>query len=42
MVDCMIAAVAQRHGAALLSWDVDMARVAHIIGIDLDQASLLA
>jgi predicted nucleic acid-binding protein len=42
MVDCMIAAVAHRHGAALLSWDVDMARVAQVIDIDLDQASLQA
>jgi predicted nucleic acid-binding protein len=42
MVDCMIAAVAHRHGAALLSWDVDMARVAQVIDIDLDQASLRA
>jgi predicted nucleic acid-binding protein len=42
MVDCMIAAVAHRHGAALLSWDVDMARVAQVIDIDLDQASMQA
>jgi predicted nucleic acid-binding protein len=42
MVDCMIAAVAHRHGAALLSWDVDMARVAQVIDIDMDQASLQA
>lgn len=40
MVDCMIAAVAWRHGAALLSYDVDLARVAHVAGITLDQASL--
>lgn len=42
MVDCMIAAVAYRRGAALLSWDVDMDRVARIISIDLDEASLRA
>lgn len=40
MVDCMIAAVAYRRGAALLSWDIDMHRVAQIIGIELDEASL--
>lgn len=42
MVDCMIAAVAHRSGAALLSWDVDMDRVAQVIGIELDEASLRA
>lgn len=38
MVDCMIAAVAWRRGAALLAMDVDMDRVAQVIGIPLDQA----
>lgn len=42
MIDCMIAAVAHRRGAALLSWDVDMDRVARIISINLDEASLRA
>jgi predicted nucleic acid-binding protein len=42
MVDCMIVAVAYRRGAALLSWDVDMDRVARVIGVDLDEASLRA
>ena len=42
MVDCMIAAVAWRHGAAVLACDVDMARVGQVIGIDLDDASLAA
>ena len=42
MVDCMIAAVAHRRGAALLSWDFDMDRVAHVIGVELDEASLRA
>lgn len=42
MVDCMIAAVAHRRGAALLSWDVDMDRVARVIGLELDEASLRA
>jgi predicted nucleic acid-binding protein len=40
MVDCMIAAVAFRRGLALLAWDVDLIRVAEVIGIDLDEASL--
>jgi predicted nucleic acid-binding protein len=40
MVDCMIAAVAHRRGAALLSWDADLDRVAQVIGIELDEASL--
>lgn len=42
MVDCMIAAVAHRRGAALLAWDMDMDRVAQVIGIELDEASLRA
>ncbi len=40
MIDCMIAAVAWRRRASLLSCDADMARVAHVIGIGLDDASL--
>jgi predicted nucleic acid-binding protein len=39
MVDCMIAAVAWRHGAALLAQDVDLQRLGQIVGIELDQAS---
>lgn len=42
MVDCLIAAVAHRRGAAVLSWDVDMERVARVIGVELDEASLRA
>jgi hypothetical protein len=42
MIDCMIAAVAWRHGAALLCRDADLDRVANVIGIDLDQASTRA
>lgn len=42
MVDCMIAAVAHRRGATLLSWDVDMDRVAQVIGVEMDEASLRA
>lgn len=36
MVDCMIAAVAWRSGASLLTADADLVRVAGVIGIDLD------
>jgi len=42
MLDCMIAAVAWRAGATLLSHDADMDRVARIIEIELDGASLRA
>jgi predicted nucleic acid-binding protein len=42
MVDCMIASVAWRRDATLLSYDADMARVASVIGIDIDDASLRA
>jgi predicted nucleic acid-binding protein len=42
MLDCMIAAVAWRAGAKLLSHDADMDRVARIVEIDLDDASLRA
>ena len=42
MVDCLIAAVAWRHRAALLAYDVDLDRVARVVGIDLDDASLRA
>ena len=40
MVDCMIASVAWRRGAALLTADADLDRVARLIGIDLDDATL--
>ncbi len=36
LLDCMIAAVAWRHGAALLAQDADLRRVAEVMGIDLD------
>ena len=42
MVDCLIAAVAWRHRAALPAYDVDLDRVARVVGIDLDDASLRA
>jgi predicted nucleic acid-binding protein len=40
MVDCMIAAVALRSGASLLAHDADLDRVAGIVGITMDRASL--
>jgi predicted nucleic acid-binding protein len=42
MVDCMIAAVAWRHGASLLALDSDLQRVAQIVGIQVDQADAVA
>jgi predicted nucleic acid-binding protein len=42
LLDCMIAAVAWRRGASLLSHDVDLDRVASVIGLLLDDASLRA
>jgi predicted nucleic acid-binding protein len=42
MVDCMIAAVALRRGATLLSHDADMDRLAEVTGIAVDEASLRA
>ena len=40
MVDCMIAAVAHRRDLTLLTWEADVVRVAEVIGIDVDEASL--
>ena len=42
MVDCMIAAVAWRHGATMLAHDSDIDRVARVVGIECDEASLRA
>jgi predicted nucleic acid-binding protein len=42
MVDCMIAAVAWRLGAALLAHDVDLDRIGQVIGVRVDDASLRA
>src|ERR687895_1950845 len=42
MVDCMIAAVAWRRQATLLAHDLDIGRVAGVIGIEIDPASLRA
>jgi len=40
MVDCMIASVARRNEATLLAHDKDMSRVARVVRIALDDASL--
>ena len=37
MVDCLIASVARRHDATLLAHDADLARIARVVGIDLDE-----
>ena len=42
IVDCMIAAVARRRGATLLASDVSLDRVACVVGIGMDGASLRA
>lgn len=42
LLDCMIASVAWRRGAALLAHDADMDRVAGVIGVAVDPASLRA
>lgn len=39
LLDCLVAAVAWRNGATLLSNDKDMVRIAGVMGIDLDPAS---
>ncbi|WP_268958174.1 PIN domain-containing protein [Occultella glacieicola] len=36
MVDCLIAAVALRTGASLLTCDSDLVRVCGVLGIELD------
>jgi len=38
MLVCMVAAVAHRHGAALLALDADLVRVADVVGLELDRA----
>lgn len=40
MVDCMIAAVAWRERASILTNDADLVRIAQVFGIQLDHASL--
>lgn len=39
LLDCLIAAVAIRHGAALLTADRDLARIATVMDLRLDPAS---
>lgn len=40
LVDCMIAAVALRHGATVLAHDADLARIVEVMPLQLDHASL--
>lgn len=39
LIDCLIAAVAWRNDATLLAYDIDLYRVATIVGIEMDPAS---
>ena len=40
LIDCQIASVARRNRATLLAADADLSRVAGVIGIDLEVASI--
>lgn len=40
LLDCLIAVVAWRRGAAILTWDSDLLRIARVLGVDVDPASL--
>ena len=40
MVDCLVTAVAWRRGATLLAHDPELARLAGVVGVELDRASL--
>ena len=42
LLDCMIAAVCWRRGATLLAHDADLDRLAGVIGLEVDEASLRA
>ncbi len=42
MIDCMITAVAWRHDATILAHDADIDRVARVVGVEIDAASLRA
>ena len=42
LLDCMIAAVAQSEGASVLAHDVDLARIAEVMDLALDPATLTA
>lgn len=39
LLDCMIAAVAMRHGASVLAHDADLARIAEVMELELDGAT---
>ncbi len=39
-VDCMIAAVALRFGVSILSHDADLVRIAKVVGLQVDTASI--
>jgi predicted nucleic acid-binding protein len=39
MIDCMIASVALRHRAAVLAQDIDFARIATVVPLELDPAT---
>lgn len=41
LIDCMIATVAWRSGSTLLTHDVDLSRVATVIGVELDPSCLV-
>jgi predicted nucleic acid-binding protein len=40
LIDCVIVAIAQREGATLLTADRGQARIAQVMGVDLDPASV--
>ncbi len=40
LVDCLIAAIALRAGCSVLAHDIDLARLAGVVGVELDPASL--
>jgi predicted nucleic acid-binding protein len=42
LIDCLIASVARRNPAEVLAADTDLSRVATIVAIDLDDASIEA
>lgn len=39
LIDCMIASVAMRNRAAVLAYDIDFARIASVVALDLDPAT---
>lgn len=42
LIDCLIASVAIRTGAAVLAYDRDLAAIADVMALRLDEASLMA